>query len=92
MRKIEAQDGLHVCLDMPEGGRAVWSFADSTEPGGGGTAEIETIKRLRPHMRQFVRRGRRWPLPTRSVRRSSSVWPGRSPPRSVPDTIDAIRP
>ncbi|WP_419942061.1 hypothetical protein [Candidatus Palauibacter sp.] len=55
MRKIEAQDGLHVCLDMPEGGRAVWSFADSTERGGWGTAEIETIKRLRPHMRQFVR-------------------------------------
>ena len=51
----ESQNGLHVRLDGPQGSNIVWSLADSTEPEGWSSAQIETISSLLPHIRQFVR-------------------------------------
>ena len=55
LRDTESQNGLHVRLDGPQGSNIVWSLADSTEPEGWSSAQIETISSLLPHIRQFVR-------------------------------------
>ena len=49
------QDGLTVRLDGPDGSRIAWAIADPVEGDGWSTARVETIKRLLPHIRQFVR-------------------------------------
>ena len=48
------QHGLNVRLDGPDGTSIVWTLADSTEPGGWGSEQIEMIERLLPHLRQYV--------------------------------------
>ena len=48
------QNGLNVRLDGPDGTRMTWSFANSSQPGGWGTRQIETIESLIPHVRKFV--------------------------------------
>ena len=50
-----AQNSLNVRMGVPDGSRIVWTTADPTEAGGWGSAQIEMIERLLPHIRQFVR-------------------------------------
>lgn len=54
-RTIGAQNGLTVLLEIPEECRVAWSLADSVEDGGWAASQVRTIKRLVPHVRQFVR-------------------------------------
>ena len=49
------QNGLFMGLDGLDGDGLVLSFGDSTERSGWGHDQIQAIKRLAPHMRQFVR-------------------------------------
>ena len=49
------QNGLFVWLDGLDGSAIVLSFGNSAERGGWGHDQIEAIKRLAPHIRQFVR-------------------------------------
>ena len=49
------QNGLNLRLDGPGGTRIVWALADPVDQAGWGSAQIATIKRLVPHVRQFVR-------------------------------------
>ena len=53
-RDAEMQNGLNVRLIGPGGSHIVWNIADSLEPGGWASDQIETIQRLLPHVRQFV--------------------------------------
>ena len=50
-----AQNSLNVRLDGPDGSHIVWMLANPSERGGWGSAQIEMIERLLPHIRQFVR-------------------------------------
>ena len=54
-RATRSQDGLFMVLDGSEGCRVLWSIADSAEPGGWSSDQIEIIERLAPHIRQFAR-------------------------------------
>ena len=49
------QDGLTVRLDGPNGSRIFWSLADPIGGDGWSAGRIQTIERLLPHLRQFVR-------------------------------------
>ena len=48
-------NGLNVRLAGPGGTHITWVIADPTRPGGWGSEQVETIERLLPHIRQFVR-------------------------------------
>ena len=52
---IGMQDGLTVRLDGPGGSRIFWSLADPADGDGWSTGRIRTVRRLLPHLRQFVR-------------------------------------
>ena len=52
--RFRNQNGLNVRLDGPDGTRIVWSLG-SPIASGGWSAEVEMIKGLLPHIRQFVR-------------------------------------
>ena len=54
-RKAGMQNGLNVRLDGPGGSHIVLSLADSLEPGGWTSAQLAAVRRLLPHVRQFVR-------------------------------------
>ena len=54
LRHSGAQNSLNVRLDGPHGLRIVWALTDPTGTGGWQSAQIETIGRLIPHIRQFV--------------------------------------
>ena len=49
------QNGLNVRLDGPDGCSIAWGLTDSIERDGWGSAQIQTVERLLPHIRQFVR-------------------------------------
>ena len=49
------QDGLDVRMDGPDGTHMVWSLCDPVDRQGWGSSQIDTINRLLPHIRQFVR-------------------------------------
>ena len=51
----ETQNGLNVRLDGPGSSHIGWQTADPVDGDGWLTARIETIERLLPHIRQFVR-------------------------------------
>ena len=51
----DARDSLNVRLDGPYGSRIVWTMADPIEGDGWSTSRVETLERLLPHLRQFVR-------------------------------------
>lgn len=53
--KGQTQNGLNVRLDGPGSSRIVWTVADPIDGEGWSSARIETIERLLPHLRQFVR-------------------------------------
>ena len=42
-------------LDEPHGSRIIWSISDPVDQDGWTSGRIETIERLLPHLRQFVR-------------------------------------
>ena len=47
--------GLNVRLDGPHGSHIAWVIADPVEGDGWSSAQVDTIRRLLPHIRQFVR-------------------------------------
>ena len=49
------QNGLMTRLDGPGGSRIVWALCDPVKGAEWQTAQLETIERLLPHLRQFVR-------------------------------------
>lgn len=53
LRHSGAQNSLNVRLDGPHGLRIVWALADSTT-GGWQSGQLATVRRLIPHIRQFV--------------------------------------
>ena len=54
--QAQMQRGLTVRLDGPQNSHIVWNLADSAASGGCWDSEqLETITRLLPHVRQFVR-------------------------------------
>ena len=55
MKLGETQNGLIVRLDGPDGSHIGWQIADPVDGDGWPTGRIETIERLLPHIRQFVR-------------------------------------
>lgn len=50
-----SRDGLDVRLDGPYGSRIGWSIGDPIDGDGWSSAQVETVERLLPHLRQFVR-------------------------------------
>ncbi|MDE0051894.1 MAG: helix-turn-helix transcriptional regulator [Rhodospirillales bacterium] len=48
-------DGLNVRLDGPDGSHTVWVIADPVDGDGWSSARLGTLRRLLPHIRQFVR-------------------------------------
>ena len=50
-----AQNGLDVRLDGPDGTRIVWAIADPLNSNSWSTHQIDLVKRLLPHLRQYVR-------------------------------------
>ena len=48
-------NGLNVRLDGPGDTHITWVIAGPARPGGWGSDQVETIERLLPHIRQFVR-------------------------------------
>ena len=54
-RVNQSQKGLFMVFNEPDGRAIVWSVGNSAERGGWGHDQIETVKRLAPHIRQFVR-------------------------------------
>ena len=53
--RMHGQDGLLVRLDGPAASRIVWSIGDPVDRDGWTPERVETIGRLLPHLRQFVR-------------------------------------
>ena len=49
------QNALNVRLDGPDGANIAWEIVDSVDPLGWGSAQVAMIRRLLPHIRQFVR-------------------------------------
>ena len=50
-----AQDGLRVRLDGPDGSHITWALLNPVAPGGWADSQRTLIKGLLPHLRQFVR-------------------------------------
>ena len=55
LRPSEFGDTLCARLDGPHGSRIVWSSADPVGGDGWSPAQVETVGRVLPHLRQFVR-------------------------------------
>ena len=53
--RSDTQDGLNVRLDGPDGSRIVWVVADPVDGDGWPFSRVETVERLLPNLRQFVR-------------------------------------
>ena len=53
--RSHTRNSLHVRLDGPDGSRIVWVLADSIDGAEWSPAQIGLIRRLLPHVRQFVR-------------------------------------
>ena len=49
------QHGLNVLLDGPGGTRMTWSLADPVASDDWGSSQIAMVRRLMPHIRQFIR-------------------------------------
>ena len=54
-RRSQYQHGLDVRLDGLGGSRVTWSLADPVAPAGWGSSQIAMVRRLTPHVRQFIR-------------------------------------
>ena len=55
LQRCGARNGLNARLDGPGGSRIILTLGDPIEGSGWGSAQIDMIKRLLPHIRQFVR-------------------------------------
>ena len=55
LRQFESQAGLNVHLAGPDGSHITWALADPVASGGWESPHLALIKRLLPHIRQFVR-------------------------------------
>ena len=55
LARAHAQNSLNVRLDGPNGSRIVWVVNDPVDGDGWSSGQVETIERLLPHLRQFVR-------------------------------------
>ena len=55
LRLSGSQNALIVRLDGPGGLRISWEFANTVYSDGWDSAQVEMIRRLLPHMRQYVR-------------------------------------
>ena len=53
--RAKLQDGLKVRLDGPGNSRISWALGDPLARDGWGSAQVELIQRLLPHIRQFIR-------------------------------------
>ena len=53
--RYKNQQGLNVLLDGPGGSRMTWSLADPVASEGWGSSQIAMVRRLMPHVRQFIR-------------------------------------
>ena len=53
--RSQYQNGLNVRLDGPDTSHISWGLGDPVASDGWGSSEIATIKRLLPHIRQFIR-------------------------------------
>ena len=52
---IGAQNALNVRLDGPDGSHMVWEIVNSAPTHGWGSAQVDMIQRILPHVRQFER-------------------------------------
>ena len=48
------QNGINVRLDGPNGSRIVWAIGDPIDTNGWSSPQIEMIRRVLPHLRQYV--------------------------------------
>ena len=55
MARGHYQKGLNVRLDGPAGSRIVFAMADPVEQGDWSSDQIEMVRRILPHLRQYVR-------------------------------------
>ena len=55
LQRCGARNGLNTRLDGPGGSRIIWTLGDPIEGSGWGSAQIDMIQGLLPHIRQFVR-------------------------------------
>ena len=53
--RAKCQNGLIVRLDGPDSSHMTWSLGDPVASDGWGSSEIAMIKKLMPHIRQFIR-------------------------------------
>ena len=51
----DTRNCLHARLDGPDGSRIIWTAADPVDDTGWSPSRVETVARLLPHIRQFVR-------------------------------------
>ena len=49
------QNGLNVRMDGPNGSRITWSAADPIDGDGWSASQLEMVRHLLPHLRQYVR-------------------------------------
>ena len=55
LRRGQYQQGLNVRLAGPGGSPMTWSLADPVASAGWGSSQIALVRRLTPHIRQFIR-------------------------------------
>ena len=55
LQRCGARNGLNARLDGPGGSRIIWTLGDPIAGSGWGSAQIDMIQGLLPHIRQFVR-------------------------------------
>ncbi len=55
LARSDTSDCLHVRLDGPDGSRIIWTAADPVDDEGWSSKRVETISRLLPYIRQYVR-------------------------------------
>ena len=53
--RTHGQKGLTMRLDGPGGSRIVWGIADPVDGNSWSSSQIETVGRVLPHLRQYVR-------------------------------------
>ena len=51
----DSRDSLNVRLDGPQGSRIVWAVADPVDGRGWPSARVRKLRRVLPHLRQYVR-------------------------------------
>ncbi len=55
LARSDTSDCLHARLDGPDGSRIIWTAADPVDDEGWSSNRVETLSRLLPHIRQYVR-------------------------------------